>query len=146
MQDTGRSREVGVKSRALFSQEHTGTHFNATKISWVCLATARKKKKRNCGEARWFYIGEGTAELCKNGGKISCILFLPSWGRLCSPNCIFLNTQNTTQIFLKFRSVHVYQISMSAFQALFYYHPSILKPKNPKTFFHLFQWIRPIFF
>lgn len=68
-----------VSKAGLYFHRNTQAHIlmPPDKLGLPCHGQ-KKKKKRNCMEARWFYIGEGTAELCKNGGKISCILFLPS--------------------------------------------------------------------
>lgn len=130
-----------VSKAGLYFHRHTQAHILMPPDKWDLPRPGQKRK--NSGEARWFYIGEETAELCENREKISCILFFALLSK--SANCIFLNTQNTTPIFFKFRSVHFYQFSMFIFQALFNYHPSVSRPKNSVKLFPPFLMDQPYF-
>lgn len=92
MQGTGRSREVGVKSRALLSQAHI--LMPPDKLGLPCHGQKEEEKKRIAGKLAGFVSGKKQQSSAKTGGKFPASYFCPP-EKGCTLQTVFSSTLRT---------------------------------------------------
>lgn len=85
------------------------------------------KTKNNSGGTRWFYIREENSAKTEGGNILHPIFATPSRAVLCK---LYFPQNNHTDIFEIQVCPHCTRFSRFVFQALFYCHPCVLKPKK----------------